>query len=109
MRDIYVCVIFLRVKIYWLFFYWSQFFNVHFSYCEVFMCQVFHVTKKGSRIFFGIGGIYWDQVGNKLAIKCIPVLHLRITKYLPGVLCNFFLSGQQEHRKCMFFQVYLVN
>ena len=40
MRDIYVCVIFLRVKIYWMFFYWSQFFDVHFSYCEVFMCQV---------------------------------------------------------------------
>ena len=40
MRDIYVCVIFLRVKIYWMFFYWSHFFDVHFSYCEVFMCQV---------------------------------------------------------------------
>ena len=40
MRDIYVCVIFLRVKIYWMFFYWSDFFDVHFSYCEVFMCQV---------------------------------------------------------------------
>ena len=40
MRDIYVCVIFLRVKIYWMFFYWSNFFDVHFSYCEVFMCQV---------------------------------------------------------------------
>ena len=31
MRDIYVCVIFLRV---------SHFFDVHFSYCEAFMCQV---------------------------------------------------------------------
>ena len=40
MRDIYVCVIFLRVKIYWMFFYQSHFFDVHFSYCEVFMCQV---------------------------------------------------------------------
>ena len=39
MRDIYVCVIFLRVKIYWMFYYWSHFFDVHFSYCEVFMCQ----------------------------------------------------------------------
>ena len=46
MRDIYVCVIFLRVKIYWMFFYWSHFFYVHFSYCEVFMCQVLGVTKK---------------------------------------------------------------
>ena len=40
MRDIYVCVIFLRVKIYRMFFYWSHFFDVHFSYCEVFMGQV---------------------------------------------------------------------
>ena len=45
MRDIYVCVIFLRVKIYWMFFYWSRFFDVHFSYCEVFMCQVLDVTQ----------------------------------------------------------------
>ena len=45
MRDIYVCVIFLRVKIDWMFFYWSHFFDVHFSYCEVFMCQVFPDTK----------------------------------------------------------------
>ena len=44
MRDIYVCVIFLRVKIYWMFFYWSHFFDVHFPYCEVFMCQVFPDT-----------------------------------------------------------------
>ena len=44
MRDIYVCVIFLRVKIYWMFFYWSHFFDVNFSYCEVFMCQVLGVT-----------------------------------------------------------------
>jgi len=44
MRDIYVCVIFLRVKIYWMFFYWSHFFDIHFSYCEVFMCQVFPDT-----------------------------------------------------------------
>ena len=44
MRDIYVCVIFLRVKIYWMFLYWSHFFDVHFSYCEVFMCQVLGVT-----------------------------------------------------------------
>ena len=72
--------------------------------------DVLTITKKRvPDFFFGIGGLYWEQVGNKLAIKCIPVLHLRITKYLPGVLCNFFLSGQQEHRKCMFFQVYLVN
>jgi len=48
MRDIYVCVIFLRVKIYWMFFYWSHFFDVHFSYCEVFMCQVFPDTRKMS-------------------------------------------------------------
>ena len=40
MRDIYVCDIFLHVKIYLMFFYWSHFFDVHFSYCEVFMCQV---------------------------------------------------------------------
>ena len=40
MRDIYVCAIFLRVKIYWMFFYWSHFLDFHFSYCEVFMCQV---------------------------------------------------------------------
>ena len=45
MRDIYVCVIFLRVKIYWMFFYWSLFFDVHFSYCEVFMCPVFPDTQ----------------------------------------------------------------
>ena len=52
MRDIYVCVIFLRVKIYWIFFYWSHFFDVHFSYCEVFMCQV-------------LGGLnlsFWDEI-----------------------------------------------
>ena len=50
MRDIYVCVIFLRVKIYWMFFYSSHFFDVHFSYCEVFMCQVLGVT---AHLFFG--------------------------------------------------------
>ena len=49
MRDIYVCVIFLRVKIYWMFFYWSHFFDVHFSYCEVFMCQVFPDTVNFSK------------------------------------------------------------
>jgi len=48
MRDIYVCVIFLRVKIYWMFFYWSHFFDVHFSYCVVFMCQVFPDTIQNS-------------------------------------------------------------
>ena len=40
MRDIYVCDIFLHVKIYLMYFYWSHFFDVHFSYREVFMCQV---------------------------------------------------------------------
>ena len=52
MRDIYVCVIFLRVKIFWMFFYWSHFFDVHFSYCEVFMCQVFPDTRPTMRETF---------------------------------------------------------
>jgi len=43
MGDIYVCVIFLFDV-----FYWSPFFDVHFSYCEVFMCQV-------------LGGLVWSM------------------------------------------------
>ena len=61
MRDIYVCVIFLRVKIYWMFFYWSYFFNVHFSHCEVFMRQVFHVTLLPPGAF------------KMIAVKTLPV------------------------------------
>ena len=51
MRDIYVCVIFLRVKIYWMFFYWIHFFDVHFLYCEVFMRQVFPDTQSEYTLF----------------------------------------------------------
>ena len=47
MGDIYVGVIFLFDV-----FYWSPFFDVHFSYCEVFMCQVLGVTQKQCYIDF---------------------------------------------------------
>ena len=77
MRDIYVCVIFLRVNIYWMFFYWSHFFDVHFSYCEVFMCQVlgglkctytqrnlFESTR--NQIVFNMHRLIWSQTDFRL-------------------------------------------
>ena len=68
MRDIYVCVIFLRVKIYLMFFYWSHFFDVHFSYCEVFMCQVFPDTNGSPNYVKEVAIVKEVEIGKEVCI-----------------------------------------
>ena len=89
MRDIYVCVIFLRVKIYWMFFYWSHFYDVHFSYSEVCMCQVLGDlasawVSRGRISIIAHFGIFFRNIeicrSNVVVIICIQKKEKKIQK-----------------------------